>query len=217
MVWAPDNRHMATWGSLGILYVWDTSNGKMVCSYSKHWEQHQNDQQFPNISPAIAWSPDSTRIVSSVASSDIMHSNDGVIHVWDARSAQEICTFNHGQPNTGAGYMAWSADSQLIVCTIKGGSVVWDARSGAIITTRYTQSGYDDVAWHPQRRYLASTMESTTDTDDGYKGYIWDAMTGKEILRLNSTTHDILAWSPDGLRLALATLNDTVEIWQIWE
>src|SRR5262249_29519693 len=159
-----------------------TSNEKTVCSYSTHWDQHKIDQRNPNISPSIAWSPDSTRIASSVATSDLDHSHDGVIHVWDARNGQEICTFNKSEPNNETTDMGWSADSKLIACVMKGNAVVWDASSGAVIITRYTQNASDNIAWHPQHRYLASTRPSTTDTGDDYNGYIWDAMTGKQIL-----------------------------------
>jgi WD40 repeat protein len=180
----------------------------------------------------MQWSPDSTRIASSVPTDSFEHSVDGVIHVWDARTGKEICSYNSGQPNDQLIDMEWSWDSKLIACVMNsaGGNArvtVWNASNGATVTTRAARSGGDNIAWHPQHYYIASTAQSITDqnndNDDEYKVYIWDATTGKEFAQLHSNVYQALAWSPDGMQLAIGILNldspgtGAVQLWQIWQ
>ncbi|MBV9231050.1 MAG: hypothetical protein JOZ18_17200, partial [Chloroflexi bacterium] len=128
----------------------------------------------------------------------------------------EICTYNNSQPNNAPWDIEWSADSKLIASVTDKGCTVWNANRGAIVALRYTQYR-DFIAWHPQRPYIASLRHSVTDNSDSEQAYIWDATTAKKLIQLNSNVFDEAAWSPDGMRLAISTEDQAVQIWQVWQ
>jgi WD40 repeat protein len=73
----------------------------------------------------------------------------------------------------------------------------------------------EQLAWHPDAKYLAAA--STTAPENGLISgdlFVWDATTGKELWRHLPDNGPVvgLAWTPDGKRLALLTLDRTVEI-----
>lgn len=220
LAWAPDSKHIATWGS-GFVHVWDSSNGQLICSYSKHWDQHKNDQNPPALL-FVAWSPDSTRIASCIMTDSVNHVVDGVVHVWDASNGNEIFAYNGTGDTIG---MYWSGDSKLLACTTdKAAIVVLNANNGIVLTTHYEETKDIFMVWHPHRYYIATPIQSVTDQNQSdSRGSIWDATTGKEIVRLSYRTEQGLAWSPDGLQLAVSVSSDAsegltyaVQIWQVW-
>jgi WD40 repeat protein len=215
LAWAADGQHLATWSfNTAIVRVWDTSNGQLLCSYRKHWDQHGKDNpDHPQVYALVYWSPDSTRIASIVPQTK---PTDGVVHVWDAHSGNQICTFS-ALPHNVTMQLQWSADSKLIACVMNNATVqVWDASNGAPVTVRYETPGLDYIDWNPKRRFIASTMQSITNQSEFIKAHIWDATSAKEVTQLSNDVWS-LAWAPDGMQIAIATLNNEIQIWQVWQ
>src|SRR5579864_3893094 len=89
----------------------NTMMDSVVCSYQGHtaWVS------------TLAWSPDSTRIVSG--------SGDTTAQVWDARTGGHIITYREHTDSVNA--VSWSPDGQSIA---SGGNEnyahVWDVQTG---------------------------------------------------------------------------------------
>ncbi|MBV9257671.1 MAG: WD40 repeat domain-containing protein, partial [Ktedonobacteraceae bacterium] len=75
LAWSPNGKFIASGGSDQIVQVWNASTGKQVLTYPGHVNQRpMPDLADPYTIWGLAWSPDSTRIVSSAI--------NGPIHVW---------------------------------------------------------------------------------------------------------------------------------------
>jgi WD40 repeat protein len=182
----------------------------------------------------VAWSPDGRRVASA--------STDNTVKVWDTKTAQEVFSLKgHTAPVGGVawspdGHHLSSASSDKSVN-------VWDAKTGTeILTLRGHEARVSALAWSPDSTRLASASQ-VADTQKGqFCGHlkIWDAKgrtmpaadepqpaglsdPGKpshpkmlrEALSFQGHTGEIhaLAFSPDGARLASASDDRTVKVW----
>jgi WD40 repeat protein len=146
---------------------------------------------------AVAWSPDSTRIVTG---------GYGGVRVWDAATG-ELFHDVAGSVNA----VAWSPDSTRIVTGGYGGVRVWDAATGELFHD--VAGSVKRVAWSPD-----SSRIVTGSDDSGVR--VWDAATGVFIHRLAGHTGSVrgVAWSSDGTRIITGSGNsddddDGVRVW----
>jgi WD40 repeat protein len=115
-----------------------------------------------------------------------------------------------------------SPDGRLAACFLSGGWVdpppapriaLCDAQTGAVLR-RWDDSGKEsalgeDLLFSPDSRLLA--------TSDGSDVHLWEAATGKKIRSYHGHRGEIehLAFSADGRRLASASSDSTVLIWNV--
>ncbi len=149
---------------------------------------------------AVAWSPDSTRIVSGSA--------DKTVQTWNTTNGGNILTYRGHKGPLGA--VAWSPDGQRIASAGFDSEVqVWHASSGSRL---FTYQGHTNrifaLAWSPDGRQIAGA-----DLDGSI--YLCDAFTGNPINRYQGHRGTVfsIAWSPDGNRLVSAGFDKTVRIW----
>jgi WD40 repeat protein len=188
---SPDEKRIAI-GTDTIVQVWDARTGSHVFTYSGH----------TSLVNFLAWSPDSTRIVSG--------SDDTTVHVWDATTGNDAHTYR-GHHSLAVNDVEWSPDSRRIALAGQDTTVeVWDATDGSHV---YTYRGHTDevlaAAWSPDGRRIASGSRDTT-------VQVWDATDGSHVLtyRGHSETVWTVAWSPDGTRIASGSTDTTVQVWQ---
>lgn len=74
LAWSPNGKFIASGGTDQVAQVWVARTGERVLTYRGHVDQPRIPGAYPYAIRALAWSPDSTRIVSSAIS--------GPIHVW---------------------------------------------------------------------------------------------------------------------------------------
>jgi RNA polymerase sigma factor (sigma-70 family) len=133
-----------------------------------------------------------------------------------------------GKPITDDDRIAWrtltvSPDGVTAACILSGGVlstervenriVLCEAQTGQIIR-RWSDSGkpsrsFEPLAFSPDGRLLASA--------DGFTVRLWEVATGKEVARFEGHQGEIhsLAFSDNGRRLASASTDSTVLIWNV--
>jgi WD40 repeat protein/serine/threonine protein kinase len=209
--WRNDGKRLASASADATAKIWDPSN----------------DQEFTRFETAggMVWSPDgrqlaaivvdpavNTRLSVQVFEAVTSHPVGGPIRLIDA-------------PPSSNTRLAWSPSGKHIACPISSDD---DGRRFAIqvidIDTRTiahtlpihieTQKGLGEirsVAWSPNSRYLTAGLFA----GDKYPILIWDMSTGERITQLSSHRAPLesVAWNSDGSRLATASWDHIVKIW----
>jgi WD40 repeat protein len=108
---------------------------------------------------ALAWSPDSKRILSGSWQGPSAGAATGAVVSWDALTGNNPITYQ-GQLSY-AGAVAWSPDGALVAAKIQDFNYVlyiWDAASGAQKQAIKIDGGHYQgltIAWSPNGKYLA--------------------------------------------------------------
>jgi WD40 repeat protein/DNA-binding SARP family transcriptional activator len=204
VAFSPDGRSLAMVGSDGTLRVWDVSSGEEILSLAGLGRQNED----------VAFSPDGTRLVTSGAS--------GLVSIWDASSGREVMTLaGHSSHVNDA---TFSPDgTRLVTASEDGTARVWDTTPSRewLTLTGHTDC-VTEVAFSPDGTRLATAGYDTT-------ARIWDisaglnanleasaaAATNEAQLILSGHKDHVydLDFSPDGRRLATASLDQTAKVW----
>jgi uncharacterized protein with WD repeat len=116
------------------------------------------------------------------------------------------------------GSIAWSPDSTRIASFDGAVNIqIWNATNGEDILSRRDNQAYYQgcIAWSPDGKYLASPSEGLEDSQ--YYVDIWDATSGRGSGSYAKYPAPIesVAWSPNGLYVATASMDHTVQVWSV--
>jgi WD40 repeat protein len=132
--------------------------------------------------------------------------------VWEIASRRQACRL--GLFTTRVNRLAFSADGRRVVgASERGGLAVWDAATGRLLTTLPSSEAYYDVACSPDGTRLAAVSRNLVT--------LWDTATGQEMLTLRGAPqrpsdngfNPLIAFSPDGRRLAALNWDQSIAVW----
>jgi WD40 repeat protein/serine/threonine protein kinase len=213
VAWSPDGHRLATAGHFpdagtqspaegdpvvvvqaAVIKVWDVATGHEVAALTGHTGTIE----------ALAWSPNNTLASASA---------DGTVRFWvpdEGKYRQSRVLKGH----TGiVRAIAWSPDGKRLASGGADRTVrIWDpGQAEPIFTFTKHTAGIYGVAWGAAvdgRSWIASCGANRTVR-------LWDAERGTEEFTIRGQGHAVrvVAWSPDGKRLALAGDDRVVHIW----
>jgi WD40 repeat protein/serine/threonine protein kinase len=206
VAFSPDGRRLATVGGLiGVhpnreVMIWDARTGREIQRLSGHVGGLRS----------VAFSPDGSRLASCGV--------DQTIKLWDTASGEEVFTLRGHLDNVFT--VAFSADgNQLVSAGVDKTVRIWDATplegkpTSDHLTLRGHTGAVTDVAFHPTD---ANTLVSA-----GVDGTVrvWNARSDEEldILRVPPGWILKVAYSPDGHKLAVESMDLARAITTIWD
>jgi WD40 repeat protein/serine/threonine protein kinase len=211
---SPDNRGQAQWG--GRTRIWDPATGTTL-----------RELQGTNEAMAvIVWSPDGRRLATVPLRAEGGQLPSGTrltlsdIHIWDATTGNLITTFplQHAvAADRGSAplyHLAFSPDGTHLALEEKSEILLWDLKPPDVklgvgqLLLRGSAPG--PVAWAPDGKRLATLGKA----DEGVVVQVWDAETRelRRTLKGQAGGVQALLWSPDGQRLFLGGVNNTIKV-----
>ncbi|WP_236242533.1 NB-ARC domain-containing protein [Streptomyces sp. CC228A] len=188
---SPDGTWLVTTGSDGTVQIWDSATGGEIIRLTVHTDQ----------AAEVTIAPDGTWLATT--------GMDGTVRIWDRATGQETARFPGATRYPGRVTIA--PDGTWFATISDSGTVrVWDRATGRETVRVTGHAGWVNVvAVSPDGTWFATT--------GGYQAtvWIWDRGTGQEIARLTGHTGRVtrVAVSPDGARLATASDDGTVRVW----
>jgi WD40 repeat protein len=190
VAWSPDSQRIATANNNNVQAI-DAANGNHAVNYS--------------LSPAysVAWSPEGKRIA---ASSDR-------VYIWDASSARLLRAYPpaSAQPSI---QPLWQNGSSLSPLASSHRTVSYISTFSPAKNHIPTSGGNPllATAWSPNGKLMATAFDGNS---NGNTVQVWNTTSGKLILTYHGHNDFIesLSWSPDGTRIASASVDEIVRVW----
>jgi WD40 repeat protein len=213
LAWSPDGARIASGSGYSpddwradidhTIHVWDVQTTRLLFPpYTGHTEQIKQ----------VTWSPLNTQIASA--------STDKTVQVWSATDGSWHYTYpKHTDEVWG---VAWSPDGKLLVSGSHDGTVrIWEpAPGGAELVYNSHTDEVNTVAWSPDGKYIASgsgyTQHSRTsyDTTVQVRDTTIESTAIPVVYRGHTDVVEAVAWSPDSKRIASASDDFTVQVWE---
>ncbi|MDQ2828011.1 MAG: TIR domain-containing protein, partial [Chloroflexota bacterium] len=195
---SPAGTRIVTAGGDGTARVWDAATGKPLSTLSGHTDAIYS----------VAFSPDGTRIVTA--------SNDRTARVWDAASGQSLLVLRGHRDVVHAA--AFSPDGARVVTASDDGTArVWDVTTGLLLSS-WHKDGVAGAAYSTDGRYVLTTgWAASAHTDWSATARLWDARANRVLFTLTGHTKpiDSMAFSLDNRRVATASMDGSVNVWDI--
>jgi WD40 repeat protein len=232
-VWAVAGRpgwsQVATIDRLGDLRVWDSATGELLVrradlgnlravAYSRDGSRLATSTRDGTV---VVWTADTLTPVHTLATGtynneSVAFSPDGRllaaggharVRLWDVATGAEIRTLT--DHNDAIRKVQFSPDSRTIVAGGFGENVIaWDVATGDVALAPSPTSAVFALAYHPSGRLAMAGR------DGGI--FIWTGLPGVHLLTLSGHSGEVyaLAFSPDGRRLASASRDGSVRVWE---
>jgi WD40 repeat protein len=192
LAWSPDSRRIVSVTGAGfgshpiIAQVWDAASGTLLFTTP---DEHVT---------SVAWSPDSKQL--AVAGQQMQ------MQTLDAATGRTVLTYADAVDQN---MVSWSPDGASLASTDATGTTIWKASADQRVTAIAARHQIErSVTWSPDGKHVAAEGGGTFDPG------VWKSTTGENlgyfafyheffaIAFYNTIT--AVAWSPDGLHLAMS-------------
>ncbi len=152
---------------------------------------------------AVAWSSDSTRLVTG--------SRDATAIVWNVETGEMISQVQNELITDARVGQRWSMDGTQLVDYFQNNDnvTVWNPENGQVLSTFENRSTVKSVDWNPDASQLAIA---------DFEGVVITTTSGSVIGNLSDDSHTgaiSVDWSADGLWLAVGYVDHTIRIWNM--
>ncbi len=190
IAWSPDGKRIATANDNNVQAI-DATTGKHVVNYS-----------IP-IAYCVAWSPDGKRIAGS----------SDRVYIWDASSAHLQRTYPSNSQKASMPSPSQNGTSQVYATSsLRKVSYIPLFSPGKNFTPASGGNPLLATAWSPNGKLMATAFDGNS---NGNAVHVWNTTSGKLLLTYHGHNDFIesLSWSPDGTRIASASVDEIVRVW----
>jgi WD40 repeat protein len=229
-----DRRRIAAVGTGGSsILIWDSASGERVASvptklamscaldgpggrvlYTPLGVRVQIDE-VATLGPLLSISADANCAAFSPDGRRIAGGRGSDLCVWDASSGQELLAMPLAPKERLMG-IAFSPDGRRLSGGFVRSLSLWDAETGRPLWT-VSSEGARTIAFAPDGRRIATTPPPVMGGGTSALVRLWDAETGNPLFDLHGHTGVIrgIDFSPDGRRLASASLDSSIRVWNV--
>jgi WD40 repeat protein/tetratricopeptide (TPR) repeat protein len=187
---SPDSELVVTAGDDGSARIWEAETGKLRFALAEHKGRVR----------AAAWSPDGSLVVTA--------GNDKSARIWSSTTGERLAALEgHTGPVRAVSFD--HAGARVITVSDDGTAKAWSAPRGQLLGTIVDVS----PAWEVQ----AASFRADRAALGAVGGYtwIWDARTGKTLVRMRSSMSEVRRadLSSNGARLLVTSVDGVARLW----